>query len=233
MEPIEQLKTMRDQAKSRIETSPDYRLMTKLTTLIDELESTLTDQSEGSSEATHPDSGEDEEAVDEDHSGSETEPVEAAEEPSPEEASDEASEIESASLEAISAESVSEELAAMMSDDEEPVSSEAPAVELSSPSAVELDNNATSVLDELERLTGALEDGEAQHAVELTQDIDPLDEVSPEAASLGNGFDHHPPEYSAEEAALDADLAIMRALPQLEADLTDAYLEMQEDEEER
>lgn len=38
MDSIEQLKTMRDAAKSRIEALPDFKLMVKLTTLIEELE---------------------------------------------------------------------------------------------------------------------------------------------------------------------------------------------------
>jgi hypothetical protein len=38
MDSIEQLKVMRDSARDRIEASPDYKLMTKLTVLIEELE---------------------------------------------------------------------------------------------------------------------------------------------------------------------------------------------------
>ncbi|MCB1450035.1 MAG: hypothetical protein KDJ67_07935 [Nitratireductor sp.] len=38
MEQVEQLKAMRDAAKARIEALPDYRLMSSLTTLINELE---------------------------------------------------------------------------------------------------------------------------------------------------------------------------------------------------
>ncbi len=38
MEQIEQLKAMRDAAKSRLEATPDFRLMTSLTALIDDLE---------------------------------------------------------------------------------------------------------------------------------------------------------------------------------------------------
>lgn len=49
METIEQLKAMRDAAKARIEALPDYKLMTKLSTLIGELEEVfgLTESGEG------------------------------------------------------------------------------------------------------------------------------------------------------------------------------------------
>ncbi|MCG6858180.1 MAG: hypothetical protein LJE67_08940 [Salaquimonas sp.] len=64
MEAIEQLKTMRDQAKARIEASPDYKLLTKLTTLIDELEGELAGSTDDPSEDGSDLADEDESAED-------------------------------------------------------------------------------------------------------------------------------------------------------------------------
>lgn len=52
METIEQLKAMRDAAKARIEALPDYKLMTKLSTLIDELEEVFSLGERGEGEAS-------------------------------------------------------------------------------------------------------------------------------------------------------------------------------------
>lgn len=50
MEQIEQLKAMRDAAKARLEATPDYRLMTSLAALIDDLEAAFSGEPPASAE---------------------------------------------------------------------------------------------------------------------------------------------------------------------------------------
>ena len=75
MDTIEQLKTMRDQAQARIEATPDYKLMGKLTTLIEELEQIFAGVDSGASdEATE--TGTEESDDEESHqSADETDPA--------------------------------------------------------------------------------------------------------------------------------------------------------------
>lgn len=75
MDSIEQLKAMRDAARDRIEALPDYKLMTKLTTLIEELEEIFTAEG-GAAPAAGEELAEGEAEEEADRGTAATEPVE-------------------------------------------------------------------------------------------------------------------------------------------------------------
>ncbi len=230
MEAIEQLKTMRDQAKARIEALPDFKLMTKLTTLIEELEGSF----EESSDSSGGEASEDEEAGEDESTSFGSSPYEQAAEPE----TPEPESLEPEALAEIEAEAAAEP--EPVSYEPEPVAVEKPPQE-EEPAApfvskpVELDPGAASVLEELEKLTGSVRDGDAQHDVEQTPDIDPLDEVTEEALNMLDGangaYEHQ--ETATDDIELDTDSAIMQAMAELEADLGNADLDIDDEDERR
>lgn len=256
MEAIEQLKTMRDQARARIEALPDYKLMTKLTTLIEEMEGTLagspeTSAAAGSESAEEEEASEDESPISDAHSQpdeldadigeSSEETAEAQSEPEedrhePVEAEAVASEEEtpqSAVEEAPYFETTPIEPAPIDTTPIEPEPFEPESVEPTAYEPVELDSSATSVLEELEKLTIGVKDGDAQHEVEQTPAVDPLDEITEAAISMiesGNGLAD---DDGLDEIELDTDSAIMQAMAELEADLGNADLDIEDDPDDR
>lgn len=229
MEAIEQLKTMRDQAKARIEALPDFKLMTKLTTLIEDLEGSF----EESSDSSGGEASEDEEAGEDESTSFESSPYTQAAEP-------ETAEPEAPAEVVTEAAPEPEPEPEPVSYEPEPVAVEEPPQEeepvapvVSKP--VELDPGAASVLEELEKLTGSVRDGDAQHDVEHTPDIDPLDEVTEEALTMLDGangaYEHQ--ESATDDIELDTDSAIMQAMAELEADLGNADLDIDDEDERR
>ncbi|MEC9343657.1 MAG: hypothetical protein VYD64_07395 [Pseudomonadota bacterium] len=213
MEAIEQLKTMRDQAKARIEALPDYKLMTKLTTLIDELEGVFAGTAEGEASASG-EASEDEESSEEDSAPAS--PAYARTPPS----APPSRRFDSGTGKAAAAGAMTTKVA-------EPAK---PAVA----EPVSLDPGANSVLAELERLTGDVKDGAAQHDVEHSAGTDPLDEVSDEADLLEEGVEAAlEAAISGDDIELDTDSAIMQAMAELEADLGSADIEIEPDPKKR